>query len=110
ALVLESDTYLKFYFKVDEENLNASVPTITINGVYTELEKNGNLWFAKMPSLDADDYADQFVLEISNGYTVTYSANSYIYTAQNSGKEALVAVANALSAYGNATAVFAPVE
>lgn len=108
SLVLESDTYIKFYFKVDETQLPEGVtPAITINGLRgATLEKNGNLWFIAMPSLAAHEYSTEFVLELGNGYTVTYSANSYIYAAQNSTKAELVNLANALGAYSNATGIY----
>ncbi|MBE6737645.1 MAG: starch-binding protein [Ruminococcaceae bacterium] len=108
SLVLESDTYLKFYFKVDETKLpEGVVPSININGLAgAGLERNGNLWSITMPSLGAHELSTEFVLEMG-GQTVTYSAKSYVYTAQQSGKTALVNLANALGAYGYAAGVFA---
>ena len=103
SLILESDTYLKFYFKVDESKLpEGATPAITINGLAgAGLERNGNLWSITMPSLGVHELSTEFVLEMG-GQTVTYSAISYVYTAQQSGKTALVNLANALGAYRNA--------
>jgi len=104
SLVLESDTYLKIYFKVDETKLPEGVvqPSITINGLHgAGLDRNGNLWSITFHDIAAHELSEEFVLSLG-GQTVTYSANSYIYVAQQSGKTELIALANALGAYSNA--------
>lgn len=108
ALILESDTYLKFYFKIDETKLpEGVVPSININGYPgARLERNGNLWSIVMPSLGAHELPTEFVLAMGNGHSVTYSALSYIYTAQQSGKTELVNLANALGAYSYAAGLY----
>ena len=97
--------YLRSSAEVLEE-VSTSLDGLSSGEAASRLEKNGNLWTITMPSLAAHEYAEEFVLDMGNGHTVTYSAYSYIYTAQQSGKEALVNVANALGAYGYATGVF----
>ena len=101
SLVLESNTYLKFYFKVDETKLPEGVaPNISINGLSgAMLEANGNLWTITIQDLAAHELSTEFVLGLG-GQTVTYSAYSYIHTAQQSSKTELIALVNALGAYG----------
>ena len=104
SLVLESETSLKFYFIVDETKLpEGATPAIDVNGLTCAgLEKNGNMWTLKIEDIAAHQLSEAYELAIGNGCTITYSAMSYAYQAQQSSKAALVDVANALTAYCNA--------
>ncbi len=108
SLVLDSETSLKFYFTVDETTLpEDAIPSININGLPgARLEKNGNMWFVKIENIAAHQLGNAYTLSIGNGCTITYSAMSYAYQAQQSSKAALVDVANALSAYFSAVGAY----
>ncbi|MBQ9742495.1 MAG: starch-binding protein [Ruminococcus sp.] len=107
SLVLENDTFLKFYFKVDETRLlEDQIPAININGLSgASLERNGNLWCISMPRLAAHELNTEYVLK-TDSQTITYSAYSYICLAQQSSNPELVALANALGAYCVAAGIY----
>ncbi len=104
SLTLKSETSLNFYFRID--NPVSESMTITVNGIYdAALEKNGNLYQFTIENISAHQLGDVYVLE-TGGQTITYSALSYAYTAQQSSNPELVDVANALVAYYSAVSLY----
>lgn len=105
ALSLKSETALKFYFKV--ENPVSDSMAITVNGIHgAPIVKNGTLYEFKISNIAAHMLGEEYVLE-TGGQTITYSALSYAYLAQQSQNPALVNVANALCAYADAVSIYA---
>lgn len=79
---------------------------ITVNGIYgATLEKVGNYYMFAIKDIPAHMLSETYVLE-TDGETITYSALSYAYLAQQSSDATLVNVANALCAYADAVSVF----
>lgn len=98
TLTLKSETSLNFYFTLSDETIEN--PGINVNGLPgAPLEKNGDLYVFTVEDIFAHDLGTAYTLKIGNGCTITYSALSYAYLAQQSSKQSLVDVANALSAY-----------
>ncbi len=103
TLSLKSETALKFYFWVENPVEDMA---ITVNGIYgATLEKVGNYYMFAVKDIPAHMLGETYVLE-TGGETITYSALSYAYLAQQSSDATLVNVANALCAYADAVSVF----
>ena len=80
---------------------------ITVNGYPGALlEKNGDLYVLTISNISAHELGDAYVLQIGNGCTITYSALSYAYQAQQSSNKSLVDVANALAVYYITTSLY----
>lgn len=105
SLTLNTETSINFYFRI--YNPVSDRMAITVNGLAgAPLEKNGNLYQFTDKNISAHMLGTSYVLE-TGSQTITYSPLSYAYLAQQSSKQELVDVANALFAYYDAVSLFA---
>lgn len=95
TLCLDSETALKHYFVVEDEN---NMPVFKVNGTVVEPVKNGNLYEIKIADIPAHKLDDMFTVEAGE-LKLEYGAFSYAYQASQTNKEALKNIVNALYAY-----------
>ena len=104
TLSLKSETSLKFYFQIKNpvDGLNG----INVNGLPGAiLEPVGNYYMFAITDIPAHMLGESHVLK-TDGQTITYSALSYAYLAQQNSDATLVNVANALCAYADAVSIY----
>ena len=104
TLSLKSETSLKFYFQIKNpvDGLNG----INVNGLPGAiLEPVGNYYMFAITDIPAHMLGEAYVLK-TDGQTITYSALSYAYLAQQNSDVTLVNVANALCAYADAVSIY----
>ena len=105
TLSLKSETSLKFYFQI--ENPAAENMGINVNGLSgaTLEPAGGDFYMFAITDIPAHMLGEAYTLK-TDGLTITYSALSYAYLAQQSTDATLVNVANALCDYADAVSVF----
>lgn len=98
ALLLDSDTGFKLYFKADE------VPEITLNGQSIEPVKTGSRYYIQLPGIGAKDLKTEYTVVFGESYIVKFSAMSYIYSVLNNCPDGdpLSDLAKAIYAYSEA--------
>ena len=74
SLILDSDTYIRHYFKTDAETAESLV--------LTESKSNKGFYYRQSDGIKADDLGVPVSEKIGN-YTISYSPMSYVYTVMN---------------------------
>lgn len=74
SLILDSDTYIRHYFKTDAETAESLV--------LTESKSNKGFYYRQSDGIKADDLGVP-VSEMIGDYTISYSPMSYVYTVMN---------------------------
>lgn len=96
-LSLESETSLKHYFFIEDED---NIPTFTVNGTEVTPKKKGVYYEVKISDILAQNLDDKVVVKAGN-LTLDYNALSYAYLAANSSNTDLVNVTKALCIYNS---------
>lgn len=95
ALSLESETTIKHYFKVENEE---EIPDFYVNGELAEVVKKNNLYEVKIKDIPAHRLDSEYVVTAGK-LSVNYNALSYAGLAMQSGDETLKDAMKALYAY-----------
>lgn len=101
TLSLESETSLKLYLALGSVAQGTENISAYVNGEVTQAVRNGNLYELTIGNIPAHFLNETFTVEVGD-ITVRVSALSYVYLAQQSSKQTLADVANALAAYSDA--------
>jgi len=102
TLSLNSETAVKYYFVVEDEN---NMPEFKINGALVATTKNGNLFEIEISDIPAHKLDEVYTVE-AGALKIEYGAFSYAYQASKTNKEALKNTVNALYAYNLAAAEY----
>jgi len=104
SMLLESDTVIRHYFKL-KTGFDIEDYTFKVNDrMLAPMEKNG-VFYVDICSVPAGHYADKFSLEVKDSnnktFTLSYSVNSYIYSAlsKENVSEGLAELAKAMHLY-----------
>ncbi len=97
TLVFDSNTAVRFYFKV-----TGDINSYTFNdGALKPVEKNG-LYYVEIADINPQYLADAVSLSVNGSLNVTYSPMNYVVRMSASGSESLQALLNAMYNYHKA--------